>query len=290
MPPVFWGLSFVAIKIGLESFTPFTLVALRFLLAGFPLVLFYKRPSIPLPRLIAYSFSIGVLQYGLMFLAIHLRLPAGLSSVLIQFQVYITILLAWFFYREKVSAVQILGFTISAAGLIVIGYEYMFGAEVVGFALILLSALFWSFGNVLIKSFSISDFAGFIAWTSFISAVPLVALALIIDGPQSIARQISHTSWHSVLALLFMAFLATQLAFTLFSKMMLKFPANRVMPFATLVPIYGLSSNAFFLHERLSNYQVMGSLLVISGLVVTVVLARYLRGRVPIHQKPRSGF
>ena len=56
------------------------------------------------------------------------------------------------------------------------------------------------------------------------------------------------------------------------------------MPFATLVPIYGLSSNAFFLHERLSNYQVMGSLLVISGLVVTVVLARYLRGRVPIHQ------
>ncbi|MFO1470422.1 MAG: EamA family transporter [Turneriella sp.] len=289
MPPVFWGLSFVAIKIGLESFTPFTLVAVRFLLAGFPLVLFYKRPSIPLPRLVTYSFSIGVLQYGLMFLAIHLRLPAGLSSVLIQFQVYITILLAWFFYREKVSAIQILGFTISAAGLIVIGYEYMLGADVIGFALIMLSALFWSLGNVLIKSFSISDFAGFIAWTSLISAIPLVLLALAIDGPQSIVRQISHTSWQSVLALFFMAFLATQLAFTLFSKMMLKYPANRVMPFATLVPIYGLSSNAFFLHERLSNYQVVGSLLVISGLVVTVVLARYLQGKLPTNQSPRGG-
>ncbi len=279
LPPFFWGLSFVAIKAGLESFTPFTLVALRFLLAGFPLVLFYQRPSIPLPRLIAYSFSIGVLQYGLMFLAIHLRLPAGLSSVLIQFQVYITILLAWFFYREKVSAVQIFGFTISAAGLIVIGYEYMLGADVIGFALILLSALFWSLGNILMKSFSISDFAGFIAWTSFISAIPLAALALLVDGPQSIVQQISQVSWRSVAALFFMAFLATQLAFTLFSKMMLKYPANRVMPFATLVPIYGLSSNAFFLDERLSNYQIAGSLLVISGLVVTVVLARYLRRR-----------
>lgn len=271
LPPVFWGLSFVAIKVGLESFTPFTLVAIRFLLAGFPLVLFYKRPPIPLPRLVAYSFSIGVLQYGLMFLAIHYKLPAGLSSVLIQFQVYITIFLAWIVYRERVTAKQIAGFVISAAGLIVIGYEYMLSAEYFAFGLILLSALFWSLGNVLVKSFKVSDFAGFIAWTSFISALPLTVLALAVDGPERIVQQVNHASVKSFLALLFMAYLATHLSFTLFSKVMLKYPASRVMPFATLVPVYGLSSNAFFLHERLSDFQKAGAGLVILGIVVAML-------------------
>lgn len=274
LPPVFWGLSFVAIKAGLESFSPFTLVAIRFLIAGFPLILFYKPPPIAWPRLVAYSFSIGVLQYGLMFLAIHYKLPAGLSSVLIQFQVYITIALSWLIYRERVTAIQILGFTVSAAGLVVIGYQYMLSAEYFAFGLILLSALFWSFGNVLLKSFKVEDFAGFIAWTSFISALPLLLLALAVDGPGQMLAQINHSSLRSILALLFMAYLATQLAFTLFSKMMLKYPASRVMPFATLVPVYGLSSNALFLGERLSDFQLLGSGLVFAGLVMTVLLGR----------------
>lgn len=277
LPPVFWGLSFVAIKVGLESFSPFTLVAIRFLMAGFPLVLFYRRPPVPWPRLVAYSFSIGVLQYGLMFLAIHYKLPAGLSSVLIQFQVYITIFLAWLFYRERVTWIQLLGFFVSAAGLLVIGYEYMLGAKFFAFSLILLSALFWSFGNVLMKSFRIADFAGFIAWTSFISCIPLTVLALAIDGPQAISSQVSHTSLRSVLALVFMAYLSTHLAFTFFSSVMLKFPASTVMPFATLVPVFGLSSNAFFMGEWPSGFQLVGSGLVFGGLLVTVLLGRYAR-------------
>lgn len=264
----------MAIKVGLESLSPFTLVAIRFLLAGFPLVLFYKRPPIPLSRLIAYSFSIGVLQYGLMFLAIHYKLPAGLSSVLIQFQVYITIALSWLIYRESVTAAQVVGFGISATGLIVIGYQYMLTAEYFAFGLILLSALFWSYGNVLLKSFKVADFAGFIAWTSFISAIPLLLLAVAVDGPEHMARQLGQVSMRSVIALLFMAYLATQLAFTLFSEMMLKYPASKVMPFATLVPIYGLTSNAIFLGERLSDFQLFGSGLVFMGLILTVLIGR----------------
>jgi len=206
-----------------------------------------------------------------MFLAIHYKLPAGLSSVLIQFQVYITIFFAWIIYRERVSGKQIAGFVISAVGLVVIGYEYIRSAEYFAFGLILLSALFWSFGNVLVKSFKITDFAGFIAWTSFISALPLAALALAIDGPDRIITQVSHSSLRSFLALLFMAYFATHLSFTLFSKMMLKYPASKVMPFATMVPVYGLSSNALFLRERLSDFQWVGAVLVISGILVAML-------------------
>jgi O-acetylserine/cysteine efflux transporter len=272
MPPMFWGLSFVAIKIGLESFAPFTLCALRFLLAGFPLILFFPFPKIPKGRLFLYSFCIGVLQYALMFWAIQLKLPAGLSSVLIQAQVYITIFMAYLYFKERVTLIQIIGFGISAAGLVLVGFDYFKAAQPIGFILILLSALFWSAGNVLLKTFKISDFAGFIAWTSFISALPLLVISFLVDGSEQIITQIRHASLASWLALAFMAFFATFTAFTLFSKMMLKLPSGKVMPFGTLVPIFGLSSNALFLGERLPSKILLGAVLVIVGLLVTIIL------------------
>lgn len=274
---MFWGLSFVAIRIGLESFAPFTLCAIRFFLAGFPLILLYKFPPIDWRRLVAYSIFIGVLQYGLMFWAIYLRLPAGMSSVLIQTQVYITIFLAWVIFRERVSLLQIAGFVISALGLLVIGYDYFGGAEAVGFILILLSALFWSAGNILLKTFRIQDFAGFIAWTSFLSSLPLFVLALSVEGPGQMLQQLQSASLRSWLAVGFMAIFATQLAFSLFSKMMLKLPAGKVMPFGTLVPVFGLGSNALFLGERMPARVFWGALLVLAGLVVAVVIASVLR-------------
>ncbi len=274
---MFWGLSFVAIRIGLESFAPFTLCAIRFFLAGFPLILLYKFPPVDWRRLVVYSLFIGVLQYGLMFWAIYLKLPAGMSSVLIQTQVYITIFFAWVIFRERVSLLQIAGFVISALGLLVIGYDYFGGAEAVGFILILLSALFWSAGNILLKTFRIEDFAGFIAWTSFLSSLPLFVLALSVEGPGQMLQQLQSASLRSWLAVGFMAIFATQLAFSLFSKMMLKLPAGKVMPFGTLVPVFGLGSNALFLGERMPARVFWGALLVLAGLVVAVVIASVLR-------------
>ena len=65
-----WGLSFVAIKVALRELPPFTLAALRFFLAAFPLVFFIKRPRIPWRYvagvgLYALLFSSGVLAMGL---------------------------------------------------------------------------------------------------------------------------------------------------------------------------------------------------------------------------------
>jgi len=92
-------------------------------------------------------------------------------------------------------------------------------------------------------------------------------------------QQVQSASLRSWLAIIFMSVFATQLAFALFSKMMLKLPAAKVMPFGTLVPVFGLSSNAFFLGERMPSRVLLGAILVLAGLVVAVVLSTLLRSR-----------
>ena len=79
---------------------PLLLTALRYVAAVLPAIFFVRRPDVRLASLIGYGFAIGVVQFGLLFVAIKLGLPAGLAS-LIQLQVFFTMGLAALFLAER---------------------------------------------------------------------------------------------------------------------------------------------------------------------------------------------
>ena len=112
-----WGVNFVAIDVGLETFPPLLFVALRFALTAFPAVLLVRRPAVPAKWIVAVGFFLSVGQFGLLFVAIHIGMPAGLSSLVIQLQVVFTIALAVAFLGERPSRVQICGAVVAFAGL-----------------------------------------------------------------------------------------------------------------------------------------------------------------------------
>ena len=81
-----WGVNFVVIKWSVAGASPLLVAALRFLLAAVPAVLFVPRPDIA-PRLLwGYGLAVGVVQFGLLYLAIQLGMSAGMGSLLMQTQ------------------------------------------------------------------------------------------------------------------------------------------------------------------------------------------------------------
>ena len=96
-----WGFSFVPIKVGLREVPPFALAALRFFFAAIPLVFFVRRPRMPAGVVVGYGVAIGVFQFGLLFLGMKLGMPAGLSSIVIQVQVFFTIGLGIAFLGDR---------------------------------------------------------------------------------------------------------------------------------------------------------------------------------------------
>jgi O-acetylserine/cysteine efflux transporter len=107
------GYTFVPIKVALREVPPFTLVALRFLLAAVPMVFFVRRPAMPWRDVALYGFAIGVCQFGLLFLGIKLGMPAGLSSLVIQIQVFFTIGLAVAFSGDHLHRHNMIGAAIA---------------------------------------------------------------------------------------------------------------------------------------------------------------------------------
>ena len=167
---------------------PFALAAIRFLLAAVPVVFFVKRPSMPAWSVIAYGAAIGIFQFGLLFLGIKLGMPAGLSSLVIQVQVFFTIGLAVIFAGDRLQRHHLIGAGIAALGVIVLAAHKLalgMAGTFVGFLLVIGAAVAWAAGNIIAKRGAGdhgADMFALVVWSSLVPPLPLAALSYAFEG------------------------------------------------------------------------------------------------------------
>lgn len=270
-----WGVNFVVIKVGLHGVPPMLLGALRFLLAAFPAVFFVKRPNIPLKWLFAYGLTISFGQFVFLFSAMAVGMPAGLASVVLQAQAFFTLGFAAFFLHERFHAPNVIGLLIAAFGLALIGMQSTAGGgaqamTLIGFVLTLCAAAMWALGNIAMKKVGRVDLVGLVVWASLIPPVPFLVLSYFFEGPQHMASALEGIGTQSVLAIVYLAFVATLLGYSLWGRLLSRYPASQVAPFSLLVPIIGLASASLMLGERLTAAEIGGAALVMGGLFVNV--------------------
>jgi O-acetylserine/cysteine efflux transporter len=272
-----FGFAFVPIKWALADVPPFMLAALRFTLAAIPAVFFVARPAMPVRDVVAYGFAIGVFQFGLLFLGMKLGMPAGLSSLVIQLQVFFTIGLAVVFMGDRPSRIHLTGACVALAGIVVLGWvKLASGASGTfsGFLLVIAAAVAWAIGNIIAKRAAANhrvDGFAVVVWSSLVPPLPLVAASWLFEGGAAAVDAAAHASATTWACVLFLAWGATLFGFASWNRLLHRYPTALISPFALLIPVFGLASGAIFLGELLSPAQGLGGALVLAGLVVTVL-------------------
>ena len=278
------GYTFVPIKVALREVPPFALAALRFAAAALPLVFFIRRPAMPWRFVVAYGIAIGVLQFGLMFLGMKLGMPAGLTSLVMQVQVFFTIGLAVMLEGDRVKRDHLLGAGIAVAGIALLAVHKLGAGEsatFIGFLLVLAASFAWAVGNIIAKRGAgehAPDMFALVVWSSLIPPLPLAALSYALEGGPAAFRAVaamSATGWACVAV---MAYGATLFGFGSWNALLHRYPTALISPFALLIPVAGIASGALFLGETLSPLQAAGVVLVFTGLVVNTYASR-LRAR-----------
>jgi O-acetylserine/cysteine efflux transporter len=272
-------MSFVAIRWGVDEVSPLLLTALRYSFAAFPAIFFVRPPSADWRIVAGYGLAIGVGQFGLIFIAIKMGMPAGLTALVVQLQVFFTILLAFVFFGERPRPTQIAGALVAFGGIFVIALERIEGAVLVPLLLTVLAAIFWGFGNTLSKKAGRIDMLGLVVWSSLVPPIPLVLSALAMDGPGIFSAAIDHLTWRGIGSIAFMAYGATLFGFTMWARLLSLYPASQVAPFALFIPVAGLASAAILLGETVTAGEIAGSLLVFAGLLINVFGSRLLAWR-----------
>jgi O-acetylserine/cysteine efflux transporter len=188
----------------------------------------------------------------------------------LQAQAFFTLIFAAMFLGERIRAANVAGLLIAAAGLAVIGVQGGHAMTALGFLLTLAASSLWALGNVVTKRMGKVDLLSLVVWASLIPPLPFFALSLIFEGPARIEASLAHIPLVSVFAVAYLSFVATIVGYSLWGKLLARYPAAQVAPFSLLVPVIGIASAAVFLGEAMTSVQVVGAALVMAGLMVNV--------------------
>jgi len=272
---VVWGLNFVVMKWGLATLSPLVLCALRFLAASLPFLLFVRPPRhLSWGVMAAYGLVQGVGQFGLLFTGMQLGMPAGMSSVVLQTQAFITMLMAAALLGETPHRWQWLGLCIAIGGLVFIGAAHGDGASgmtLAGFLLTVGAAAMWAGSNLLTRVAARQgpyEPVSFIVWSSVFPIVPLLLLACVVDGTEAVVQQLRGLGGRELGVVAYLALLSTLLGYGLWTRLLQRYAASTVAPLSLLVPVVGLLSAMLLLGERPTAWQWMGTLGVLAGMVI----------------------
>lgn len=299
-----WGVNFTFIAWGLESFPPLMLSALRFFFTAVPLVFLLKPPKFN-RTLFIYAIGTFVMQYAFVFTAMHLGASAGLTALLLQVQIFITVFLAYFILGEAVSRLQIIGMLIGVLGLSVIALNLGGDMPLAGFVCILIAAIGWSFGNIASKQAStqaaqqaangiiISSNTGknkasalsaltLVVWGGVIACVILTLSSLIFETEAWQLATFTEASLKSWLSLGFIVYVSTLIGFGLWAHLLSQNTASKVMPFALLVPVFGMTTSVLLTGEVVTWWKMLAMVLILSGLVLANMKIKLGRKLQPI--------
>lgn len=263
-----WGLNFVAMKYALQALTPFQLGAARYVVAALPLIFLVRRPPVHWRWLLLYGLCQGVGQFGLLFMALELGMTAALASVLMQTQVFYTVIFSFLFLHERPSRNLQIGLVLAALSLLCFGAGVMqdtVGAvTAAGLVLSLAAACMWAVSNIVVRKAQQSipagqsnDATAFVIWSSVVPIVPFCILSLVMDAPLQL-EVLRDASWQSWAAVLYLGWFATIISYAMWTGLLKRHAANRVAPLSLGVPVIGLAAGVVALGEVITPWQWAG--------------------------------
>jgi O-acetylserine/cysteine efflux transporter len=265
-----WGIAFVVSKIGLESFTPPQLTALRFLVAAVAAI-WLPRPRVLWLPLIGVGLTVFTGQFLLQFFGIANGMPAGLTAVVVQTQALFTVIFAAIAIGDRPNAQQVVGMGAALAGLSLIGLTLDGSVTLLGFTLTLASAISWAIGNVLVKKLPKIDMLNLMVWASLVPPVPALAISAVLDGPASLIHAVANASWLALAAPIYLGLLASLLAYTIWGRLLHQYPTGAVAPFALLSPCVGAIASVLVFGERFGFLQLVGMACILLGVAVVAL-------------------
>lgn len=272
---ILWGLNFVAIDIGLHpgggDVPPLLFVAMRFVLVVIPWIFFIPKPDVSWKAIIGVGLFMSAGQFGLLYLAMALGMPAGLASLVLQAQVLLTVLLAALFLGERPGPRQLAGVVLGVAGLAVVAVGRSAVAPLLPFLIVLAAALSWAAGNVIARKARAASGLGLVVWSGAVVPLPLFSLSLVVDGPGAVLGTLGHLQAPTMLSALYTAVFASLVGYGIWNRLLASHPSSAVVPFTLLVPVVGMGTAWLVLAEIPTPTEIAGGMLLLAGVATAVV-------------------
>ena len=272
---IFWSLSFIWYKDIYEFLNPITTVFLRLIISSILLIIIsfligklqlIKKSDLKIIFLLAFFepflYFIGE-GLGMKYVS------STTGAVIISLIPLIMPFAAYYFFREKLSYLNIAGLILSFAGvlLVVLDPDLTFSASPIGIALLLLAVVSAVCYSVILMKVAVRyNVISIIAWQNTIGIFLFMPLFFIFDYQDFVKID---WSFEIFLPLLELAVFASSLAFLFFTYSIQKLGIAKASVFTNLIPAL-TALFAFLLNDDVMELKIIfGIAFVISGLFLS---------------------
>ena len=269
-----WGFSFLFMKVGLDSFSPFQVAFLRISLGAvvLTLVLTIRRTKLPRDKALwKHTFVSGLLLNALPFSLYcygEVRVSSSLAGILNAATPLFTVIIApLMIASEKPSRRRVLGLGISFVGVITVFGVWSGGisGDITGALLCMGAPLCYGIGSSYVRR-NISNKTGILEQ----SVMQLVAASLLLLPLEIIFYKAPHDlALSPILAILSLGILGSGLA-NLMMNIVYRDAGPTIASTVTyVIPIISTSAGVLILKESVAFHEIIGAAVIIGGLLLT---------------------
>lgn len=272
-----WGSTWMAIRVSLESLTPFVSCGFRFLLASFFVIILVKIKCIKIQTdklslmlylvmgLFSFVFPFGLVYWGEQYV------PSGLASVLFAVNPFFVAIFSYYFIaNENVGIHKIIGIILGFVGLLIIFSENILGNITIyipGMLAIIVSAIMQGGLQVTMKKYGGKLHPLSMNFIPMLFAgVIMLTFGLLVEDTGKLVFDAN-----AYLSVGYLALFGSLVTFTSYYWLLKRVSVIVLSLIAFITPIIALILGWAFLNEELSSRHLIGSLIVLIGLLIAIL-------------------
>jgi drug/metabolite transporter (DMT)-like permease len=265
-----WGSSFSVTKVAVSEMPAVYFAFLRFSLASLILILASiarrKKTTAKIPMGIVTLMGLTGVSFFYIFFNWSLKYTSASMGALLEGFIPIVIAItAAIFLKERLRTQQVLGILISVSGVILVGFVNVPSKYAphpfLGNMLMIVCVFLWATYTILSKKVATYDPLLVITYTTVTGTLFLIPVLLV---------ELHNRSWpiptfSGWVSIIYLGAIGSALCYYLYNKALEQLSAAEVGNFLNLDPVTGAALAIIFLHEKIMLWQIVGCLLILTG-------------------------
>jgi drug/metabolite transporter (DMT)-like permease len=263
-----WSSAFTSAKIAMYYAPPFLLLSVRFFISGVLGILIAKAigQKVLFSRtdwqsIIVFGLCQNTIYLGLNFMAMQ-WINASLAAIIASLLPLIVAFFSWIFFKQKISFLAIFGLILGLVGIsLIMQHKVPEGNEFFGICLCFGGALSLAIATIVLNQTSGENILMMVGLQMLIGSLTLFPISLFFES------WTVHWTWSLVLSFLYTTLFPGLIATVIWFKLLKEIGPIKAAAFHFLNPFFGVLIATIFLHETLVKTDIIGVLIVMTGIL-----------------------
>lgn len=273
---IIWGSGFVASAVALESFTPYQILAIRFLIGTIILSIVYmKKLKTVRKGTLMKGFILGTflyLAFLLQTVGLQYTTPSK-NAFLTAINVVIVPFIGFLLYKKKIDKRELFGSVLAMIGVGFISLKLTLEVNI-GDVLTLLCAIGFAFQIFYTSMFVKDEDPVLLTLTQLMTAAALGFIFMFFRG--EVAMTASREGW---LAVLYLGVFSTTVAYLLQTFAQKFTSETKTAIILSTESVWGMVFSILLLREVVTFSMVIGAILILIAIVISETKGSYLKSR-----------